>query len=60
MTRCPNCGSTAQPTIVDTEWVEDGWTVRKLTTYQCGCKHLFMTSTTYQSDGYEEVLDFIV
>ena len=55
MLKCPNCGSTAQPKVYETAFVEDGWTITKYTTYECGCGHFFTTQIYYISDGYEEV-----
>ena len=46
MIRCPNCGSTAQPKVVATEYNEDGWTIEVVRTYKCGCGQTF-TGTSY-------------
>ena len=58
--KCPNCGSTAQISVVDTEFEEQGNHIVKYTTYYCGCKHLFLTSAVYEQQGEERVEDFIV
>ena len=58
--QCPNCGSTAQVYVVDTEFEEQDNHIVKYTTYGCGCKHLWLTSTTYQQTGEEIIEDFVV
>jgi hypothetical protein len=56
MAQCPNCGSSAQPKVVGTEYNEDGWTIKVVRTYKCGCGQMF-TGTSYHTckDGYEYV-----
>ena len=57
MLKCPNCGSTAQPTLIDTLWSEDGWTAYRINKYKCGCGHHFETIATFECvDAYEEVI----
>ena len=58
--QCPNCGSTAQVYVVDTEFEEQGDCIVKYTTYGCGCKHLWLTSTVYEREGQERIEDFVV
>lgn len=58
--QCPNCGSTAQVYVVDTEFEEQKDCVVKYTTYGCGCKHLWLTSTVYAREGEERIEDFVV
>ena len=59
--KCPNCGSTAQVYVVDTEFEEQGEEyLVKYTTYGCGCKHLWLTSTVYWQEGEERIEDFVV
>ena len=58
--QCPNCGSTAQVYVVDTEFEEQGDHIVRYITYGCGCKHLWLTSTTYQQTGEELIEDFVV
>lgn len=58
--KCPNCGSTAQVYVVDTEFEEQGDHIVKYTTYGCGCKHLWLTSTVYKQEGEERIEDFVV
>ena len=54
MTRCPNCGSSAQIRVTDTEYDEDGWDIEVVRTYKCGCGCAFTgTSCFHCSDGYE-------
>lgn len=58
--QCPNCGSTAQVYVVDTEFEEQGDCIVKYTTYGCGCKHSWLTSTVYEQEGEERIEDFVV
>ena len=46
MCKCPNCGSSAQPRVIATEYNEDGWTIEVVRTYKCGCDQMF-TGTSY-------------
>lgn len=56
MTRCPNCGSAAQPKVIATEYNEDGWTIEVIRTYQCGCGCGFTGTSYYHTqEGYEIV-----
>lgn len=57
MIKCPNCGSTAQPEVIATDYIEDGWTINRITTYQCGCGCQFKASAMFESDGIEEVIE---
>ena len=58
--QCPNCGSTAQVYVVDTEFEAQGDHIVRYITYGCGCKHLWLTSTIYQQTGEEIIEDFVV
>lgn len=58
--QCPNCGSTAQVYVVDTEFERQGDHIVNYTTYGCGCKHLWLTSTIYKQEGEECIEDFVV
>ena len=58
--QCPNCGSTAQVYVVDTEFEAQGDHIVRYITYGCGCKHLWLTSTVYQQTGEELIEDFVV
>ena len=57
MIKCPNCGSTAQPELITTDYIEDGWTINRIATYQCGCGCQFETEAIFESDGVEEVIE---
>lgn len=53
---CPNCGSTAQPKIVATNFEEDGWTVKVIHHYKCSCGQDFTGTGYYENrDSYEEI-----
>lgn len=56
MTRCPNCGSSAQLKVIETEYFENGWEIEVVRTYKCGCGQMF-TGTSYYicKDCYEIV-----
>ena len=51
--KCPNCGSSSQPKLVDTEYKEDGWDIEVIRHYKCGCTTEFIGVTIYKSDGIE-------
>lgn len=51
--KCPTCGSSAQPKLVDTDYRENGWTIEKIRHYKCGCGTDFITVTTYENNGIE-------
>ena len=53
MIKCAHCGSSAQLKPIHTQWEEDGWSVDKITIYQCGCGHHTQTRTHYESTTYE-------
>lgn len=53
--RCPNCGSSAQPKVVSTEYHEDGWEIEVVRHYVCGCGEKFVGLSYYNSEGYEIV-----
>jgi hypothetical protein len=55
--QCPNCGSTAQPYIVETVFEDQGDHIIKYITYHCGCKHSWLTSTVYKQEGEERIED---
>lgn len=50
MIKCPNCGSTAQLMMRDSEhflWRDQ---ITIYITYSCGCGHTFVTKETYERD----------
>ena len=53
--RCPNCGSSAQPKVVSTEYHEDGWDIEVVRHYVCGCGEKFVGLSCYHCDSYEIV-----
>ena len=54
MSKCPKCGSTAQPTLLATEYNEDGWDIEVVRYYVCGCGETFIGRSYYKcEDGYE-------
>lgn len=55
--QCPNCGSTAQVKVLNTEFEAQDDHIVKYTTYGCGCKNLWITSTVYQQTGEELIED---
>ena len=38
MTRCPNCGSSAQPKVIETKYNEN----KVIRVYKCGCGQKFI------------------
>lgn len=56
MTRCPNCGSTAQLKVITTEFIEDGWIIEVIRIYKCGCGQRFSSTSYYTcEDNYEYI-----
>lgn len=53
MPNCPYCGSTAQPVLMDTQLIEDGWTITAQRKYSCACGCQFITESVYTCDGCE-------
>lgn len=51
--RCPNCGSSAQPKVLSTEYHEDGWEIEVVRHYKCGCGAHFVGKSYYNCEGYE-------
>lgn len=60
MIKCPNCGSTAQTEPLEVQYYEDGWSIYVERWYHCGCGQGFTTSTTYKSDGDEEITNAFI
>lgn len=56
MIQCPNCGSTAQPRVIEVEFEEDPCGAIRYKTYKCGCGRLFLTRT-YYSESSNEIID---
>lgn len=59
MIKCPNCGSTAQPKVVATEYNEDGWTIEAIRTYKCGCGQIFIGTSCYIYPECYEIVEKI-
>ena len=55
MPKCPWCGSTAQVKEIETEYLEDGWSIEVRRHYKCGCGTCFVHKSWFESDGYDEV-----
>lgn len=53
--RCPNCGSSAQPKVVSTEYNEDGWDIEVVRHYVCGCGEKFIGISCYRCEDYETI-----
>lgn len=59
MTRCPNCGSSAQPYIIEEEYYQDGWEITLVRTYECGCGCRFTGTSVYISQECYEIVEEI-
>lgn len=57
MTKCPNCGSTAQSRLLFTEYNEDGWDIEVVRTYICGCGCTYTGTSYYQCHECYEVTE---
>ena len=51
MTKCPNCGSTAQVFSYYEEFQRTATMVKIITHYKCGCGNFFREEVTYLSSG---------
>ena len=58
MMQCPNCGSSAQMKVQRTEYIEDGWTIKVIRYYICGCGETSIGTSYYRSDGDETVTPY--
>lgn len=55
MTKCPHCGSTKYPNLIETDYDEDGSLINVIRYYICrDCKHTFVGYTTYVWNNMEE------
>lgn len=57
MTRCPNCGSSAQPRVIAIEYNEDGWDLEVVRTYKCGCGQVFTGTIHYTCRECYELIE---
>lgn len=57
MARCPNCGSSAQPRVITTEYNEDGWMIEVVRTYKCGCGQKFTGTSFYTCQECCELIE---
>lgn len=55
--KCPNCGSTSQPKIQETEYREDGWEIEVIRTYKCGCGCWFTGTSFYHCQECYEIIE---
>lgn len=51
MVRCPNCGSTAQPKIINSEHFIWYGEVVIIITYKCGCGKVFSTREIFKREN---------
>lgn len=55
---CSKCGlENSDRDVIAVEYIQDGFSVQKLTTYKCDCGHLFMTEIWYHQQFDEEIVD---
>ena len=59
MTRCPNCGSSAQLKVIAIEYNEDGWDLEVVRTYKCGCGQVFTGTIHYTCRECYEIVEKI-
>ena len=59
MFKCPNCGSSAQPKVMMTEYNEDGWMIEVVRTYQCRCGQRFTGTSFYTCQECYEIIEKI-
>lgn len=56
MIKCPDCGSTAQPKLIDVNFEGDDREANCYRTYICGCGCKFITVQTYKSLNEEQII----
>ena len=54
--RCPNCGSSAQPKVLFTEYNENGWEIETVRHYKCGCGTQFVGKSYYTCHECYEII----
>lgn len=55
--KCPNCGSTAQPKVITTEYNENGWTIEVVRYYICGCGATFTGKSYHHCQEACEIIE---
>lgn len=55
--KCPNCGSTSQPKVQETEYRENGLEIEVIRTYKCGCGCWFTGTAFYHCQEYYELIE---
>lgn len=55
--KCPNCGSSAQLKVQSTEYIEDGWEITAVRTYECGCGCRFKGTSVYICQECYEIIE---
>jgi hypothetical protein len=59
MTKCPNCGSTAQQKLLTTEYNEDGWSIEVVRIYICSCGCTYTGTSYYHCQEAYEITEEI-
>ncbi len=59
MARCPNCGNSAQPKLLATEYNEDGWDIEVVRTYACSCGCVYTGTSYYECQDCDEELEVV-
>ena len=59
MNKCPNCGSTAQPKLLTTEYNENGWSIEVVRIYICGCGCTYTGTSYYHCNDADETTEII-
>ena len=59
MLHCPNCGSTAQPKVLVTEYNENGWDIEVVRTYICGCGITYTGTSHYHCNDCDEKIEMV-
>lgn len=59
MTKCPNCGSTAQVKLLSTKYKEEEQTIEVRRTYICGCGETFVGTSYYNCQEAYEIIELV-
>lgn len=57
MTKCPNCGSTAQVKQISAHYYEDSWEITVIRDYTCGCGASFTGTSVFRCEEQYEIIE---
>lgn len=57
MTKCPRCESSTQFEEIETNYIEDGWTITVYRDYECGCGCRFYGTSVFHCEDQCEIIE---